>query len=445
MSALLTALYLLLGGLACALVLHGRGVWALIATAASLGDLLLLAAETGAGNTTAAAVLAVVVVAFASALLTWLATHDAAQALPRGAELAVPSILLLAMGIYLRAAEGQASGLGELVVWLLLAMALIAVRRRMPSLDIETMMTSLLLFSLGVLAWGGIWHVLGDTWGPVHFVSFLGMSYSTPFLAAIPLAASAAWQAAEAGRYGARFVAPGFILITVSLVLIVRQGVFEVPLAVLVAMAAGYLHGSSWRRGAVVRAVAALAAVAVVVAFIYRDSVLWWSMAPTDPDGTGFFWFSAYEMLDRAPALGDGTLPLAAADLASSSAQFKLVEVVSVFGWSGVLFIMLAYTTFAVHARILIAEAPRRVRPAMSGVLALMAFFAVSNLADCFHFIPAFSTSLPFISLNASMAALSVSAPVVLALAATVSVSEETELPLEDLEGPSGHTGIERV
>ena len=189
------------------------------------------------------------------------------------------------------------------------------------------------------------------------------------------MAASAAWQAVEAMRYGARSVAPGLFLTAVSLALIVRQGVFEIPLAVLAAMAAGYLRESSWRLGATIRVAAALTAVAVVVVFIYRDSVLWWSMAPTDPDGTGFFWFSAYEMLDRAPALGDGTLPLAAADLASGSAQFKLVEVVSVFGWFGVLFVMLAYTTFAVHARILIAEAPRRVRPAMSGVLALMAFF----------------------------------------------------------------------
>ena len=445
MGALLTALYLLLGGLACAFVLHGRGVWALVAMAASLGALLLLAAETGAGATTAVAVLAMVVVAFISVSLTWFAAHGVVQALPRGVELAVPSILLCAMGIYLNAAEGRTSGLGELVIWLLFATALIAVRRRVFSLGIEMVMMLLSLFSIGVLMWGSIRHALGDVWGPVHFVSFLGMTYSTPFLVAIPLAASAAWQAVEAMRYGARSVAPGLFLTAVSLALIVRQGVFEIPLAVLAAMAAGYLRESSWRRGATIRAAAALTAVAVVVVFIYRDSVLWWSMAPTDPDGTGFFWFSAYEMLDRAPALGDGTLPLAAADLASGSAQFKLVEVVSVFGWFGVLFVMRAYTTFAVHARILIAEAPRRVRPAMSGVLALMAFFVVSNLADCFHFIPAFSTSLPFISLNASMAALSVSALVVLAFAASAPLSGEAELLPEDRGGLSDHAGIERA
>ena len=445
MGALLTALALLLGGLACAFVLHGRGVWALATAAASLGALLLLAAETGAGATTAVAVLAVVVVAFASALLTWLATHGAAQTLPRGAELAVPSILLFAMGIYLNAVEGRTSGLGELVVWLLLAMALIAARRRAFSLDIETLMTLLSLFSIGILGWGGIRYALGDIWGPVHFVSFLGMTYSTPFLVAVPLAASAAWQAAEAVRHGVRPVVSGLVSTGASLALIIRQGVFEVPLAVLVAMAAGYLRESSWRRGATIRAAAALAAVAVVVAFIYRDSVLWWSAAPTDPDGTGFFWFSAYEMLDRAPALGDGTMPLAAADLASGSAQFKLVEVASVFGWSGVLFTMLAYTTFAVHARIVIAEAPCRARPAMSGVIVLMAFFVVSNLADCLHFIPAFSTSLPFISLNASMAALSVSALVVLAFAASAPLSGEAELLPEDRGGLSDHAGIERA
>lgn len=110
-GVLLTALYLVLGGLACALVLHGRGVWALVATAVSPGD-LLLAADTGASDTTAAAVLAVVAVAFASALLTWLATNDTTRALPRGVELAVPSVSALA--VLALAATVSVSGEAEL-------------------------------------------------------------------------------------------------------------------------------------------------------------------------------------------------------------------------------------------------------------------------------------------------------------------------------------------
>lgn len=363
----------LLGITSCALAVGRAGRASLLLASAASAVLAALGAESGnAAGMEACAVLAVGNLACSLIAGPW------ADASPLA-----PLTIITAMGLYLRGSS-FAGVTEELLLLLGAALALSRIVSRELAGDAAQIGSTAI--ALGILALG-----LASKTGYTSLWLW-GLDSS---LLACPLLAAAISGLFSTRSDESRDVA---LSLCVGAALLVHFA-STAELCVLLAVA-GALHvmNSRRRRQALLDFSVGTAVVALLGVNLMDQRFSAWLRAPKDVYGVGFDLNVFIDTLNAAHLFGDGTADPITMLTTDSSSVYVLGQVVSAFGWAGLVLALLCVASVAiVSLRALPALAPAEKNLTLA-LLVTLGVFATGNVTYVFHLLPVPAMPFPLLS-----------------------------------------------